>query len=535
MADDVAHLVQQARQQSLGDLPRRTAKRFPDKPAIVDGDHEPHLRRARRRRRPGRRRARRRRAGEGRPARAAVPQLLAVRGARLRDRPGRRRAGAGELHARRRRDRAHPRPQRRDGVRRRGRAASTSPTRALEAHSTVDHDGASSDSPTATCPDGWRDVAGVVRPRRHAARGARRRRRPGAADVHLRHRVAARRARCSPAAACCGSTSPARSTATSGPTTSSCTRCRSTTARSSTCSSDPTSTLGATSVILPGPDPAAVLRAIEEHRRHQVLRAADGLDRPAALARLRRRRPVLAREGLLRRVARCRSRSSRRSSSGCPTSGSGTSTARPRWRRSPPSLGPDEQLSHAGLGRPRRPQRRDPHRRRRTTAEVPAGEVGEIVHRSPHATLGYYDDEEKTAEAFRGRLVPLRRPRLRRRRRPALRRRPQEGHDQDRRRERRQPRGRGGDLRARRRRRGRRLRRPPPALGRGGHRRRGRQGRRHPVARRRHRARPRRPRRLQGARSTSCVADALPKNPSGKILKRQLRDEHADLARPGTP
>ena len=26
------------------------------------------------------------------------------------------------------------------------------------------------------------------------------------------------------------------------------------------------------------------------------------------------------------------------------------------------------------------------------------------------------------------------------------------------------------------------------------------------------------------------VADALPKNPSGKILKRQLREEHADLA-----
>ncbi len=33
---------------------------------------------------------------------------------------------------------------------------------------------------------------------------------------------------------------------------------------------------------------------------------------------------------------------------------------------------------------------------------VPAGEVGEIVHRSPHATLGYYEDEEKTAEAFSG-------------------------------------------------------------------------------------------------------------------------------------
>jgi fatty-acyl-CoA synthase len=33
---------------------------------------------------------------------------------------------------------------------------------------------------------------------------------------------------------------------------------------------------------------------------------------------------------------------------------------------------------------------------------VPTGEVGEIVHRSPHATLGYYENEEKTAEAFSG-------------------------------------------------------------------------------------------------------------------------------------
>ena len=33
--------------------------------------------------------------------------------------------------------------------------------------------------------------------------------------------------------------------------------------------------------------------------------------------------------------------------------------------------------------------------------EVPSGTVGEIVHRSPQATLGYYRDEAKTAEAFR--------------------------------------------------------------------------------------------------------------------------------------
>ena len=28
--------------------------------------------------------------------------------------------------------------------------------------------------------------------------------------------------------------------------------------------------------------------------------------------------------------------------------------------------------------------------------------IGEIVHRSPQATLGYWNDEAKTAEAFRG-------------------------------------------------------------------------------------------------------------------------------------
>ncbi len=33
---------------------------------------------------------------------------------------------------------------------------------------------------------------------------------------------------------------------------------------------------------------------------------------------------------------------------------------------------------------------------------LPTGEVGEIVHRSPHATLGYFKDPDKTAEAFQG-------------------------------------------------------------------------------------------------------------------------------------
>ena len=63
-------------------------------------------------------------------------------------------------------------------------------------------------------------------------------------------------------------------------------------------------------------------------------------------------------------------------------------------------LGPDEQMSHAGsAGRPA------------CNVEtlvvddddnpLPPYEVGEIVHRSPQATLGYYKNQEKTAEAFR--------------------------------------------------------------------------------------------------------------------------------------
>ena len=32
---------------------------------------------------------------------------------------------------------------------------------------------------------------------------------------------------------------------------------------------------------------------------------------------------------------------------------------------------------------------------------VPPGVMGEIVHRSPHAMLGYWNDPEKTAETFR--------------------------------------------------------------------------------------------------------------------------------------
>ncbi|HEV7980363.1 acyl-CoA synthetase [Amycolatopsis sp.] len=63
-------------------------------------------------------------------------------------------------------------------------------------------------------------------------------------------------------------------------------------------------------------------------------------------------------------------------------------------------LRPSEQLSHAGSA-----GRAVINVETRVVGDddnpVPSGEVGEIVHRSPHAALGYYRDDEKTSSAFR--------------------------------------------------------------------------------------------------------------------------------------
>ena len=158
--------------------------------------------------------------------------------------------------------------------------------------------------------------------------------------------------------------------------------------------------LGATSIILPGPDPAALLADDRAGEGHRVVLPADGVDLPAAAPGLRHPRPVLAAQGLLRRL---------------PDAGRGA----PRAARRLPDvqlwnfygqtemaplatiLQPHEQLPIGRLGRPGRDQRRDALVD--DAAEpVPPGAVGEIVHRSPHAALGYYADEEKTAEAFAG-------------------------------------------------------------------------------------------------------------------------------------
>jgi fatty-acyl-CoA synthase len=158
--------------------------------------------------------------------------------------------------------------------------------------------------------------------------------------------------------------------------------------------------LGATSVILPRPDPAALLAAIEREQatklfcpptvwisllRHPDFDARD-------LSSLRKgyygasAMPVEVLRELQRRL---------------PNVWFWNFYGQTEMAPLATILRPHEQLPKAGsAGRPsinvetRLVDDED--------EPVPPGVVGEIVHRSPHAALGYYNDEEKTAEAFRG-------------------------------------------------------------------------------------------------------------------------------------
>jgi fatty-acyl-CoA synthase len=157
--------------------------------------------------------------------------------------------------------------------------------------------------------------------------------------------------------------------------------------------------VGATSVILPGPDPAAVLGAIAEHGVTKyfapptvwigLLRHADfdttdlstlakGYYGAAAM-------PVEVLRELQQRLPSIRLWNFYGQTEMAPLA---------------TILKPHEQLEFAGSA-----GRASINVETRIVddadQEVPAGTVGEIVHRSPHATLGYYEDEAKTAEAFR--------------------------------------------------------------------------------------------------------------------------------------
>ena len=157
--------------------------------------------------------------------------------------------------------------------------------------------------------------------------------------------------------------------------------------------------LGATSILLPAPDPQAVLRAIAEHRVTKffapptvwisLLRSPDfdstdltsltkGYYGAAAM-------PVEVLREIQQRLPRLRLWNFYGQTELAPVA---------------TILPPHEQLSHAGsAGRP--VLHVETRIVNRAGEPLPVGEVGEIVHRSPQLALGYWNAPEQTQEAFR--------------------------------------------------------------------------------------------------------------------------------------
>ncbi|ANY09803.1 acyl-CoA synthetase [Pseudonocardia sp. HH130630-07] len=157
--------------------------------------------------------------------------------------------------------------------------------------------------------------------------------------------------------------------------------------------------LGATSIILPAPDPATLLATIERERVTKLfcpptvwislLRHPDFDTRD--LSSLRKgyygaaAMPVEVLHELARRL---------------PDVALWNFYGQTEMSPLATILSPAEQLERAGSA-----GRASLNAETRVVGdddeELPPGEVGEIVHRSPHAARGYYRDEDKTAEAFR--------------------------------------------------------------------------------------------------------------------------------------
>jgi fatty-acyl-CoA synthase len=157
--------------------------------------------------------------------------------------------------------------------------------------------------------------------------------------------------------------------------------------------------VGATSIILPGPDPVQLLRTIERERVTKLfapptvwialLRCPEFDD--TDLSSLRKGyygaspMPVEILAEMQQRLPDVRLWNFYGQTEMAPLA---------------TILGPEGQIPHAGSA-----GRAGLNVETRVVDDqdqpVPPGEVGEIVHRSPHATLGYYQDEAKTAEAFR--------------------------------------------------------------------------------------------------------------------------------------
>jgi fatty-acyl-CoA synthase len=158
--------------------------------------------------------------------------------------------------------------------------------------------------------------------------------------------------------------------------------------------------LGATSIVLPGPDPAVILETIERERATKLfcpptvwislLRHPD-FDR-RDLTSLRKGyygasiMPVEVLKEILQRLPDCQLFNLYGQTEMAPLA---------------TFLGPEDQVRKAGSA-----GRAAINVETRVVGDddqaVAPGTVGEIVHRSPQAMLGYWNDPEKTADAFRG-------------------------------------------------------------------------------------------------------------------------------------
>jgi fatty-acyl-CoA synthase len=158
--------------------------------------------------------------------------------------------------------------------------------------------------------------------------------------------------------------------------------------------------LGATSIILPGPEPELVLRTLQEHRATRYFAPPTvwiSLMRSPAFETTDLSALVKGYYGASPMPVEVLGEMQRRMPQLRLWNFYGQTELAPLATILPP----DEQASHPGsAGRPvLNVETRvvDDDGR-----ELPAGEVGEIVHRSPQAMLGYWRDDEKTAAAFRG-------------------------------------------------------------------------------------------------------------------------------------
>ncbi len=158
--------------------------------------------------------------------------------------------------------------------------------------------------------------------------------------------------------------------------------------------------LGTSSVILPAPDPATVLAAIEQHRVTKffapptgwigLLRHPDFETRDLSSLRKGYYGAAIMPVEVLREL-----------SSRLPNVRLWNFYGQTEMAPLATVLKPEDQLRKAGSA-----GRAALNVETRIVGpdgeHLPAGEVGEIVHRSPHAIHGYLDDPERTADAFAG-------------------------------------------------------------------------------------------------------------------------------------